>query len=119
MRIIIICIYNLSESIARCAVVKSDLYDPDLPTADAVMGSLCCVSTRYIKSPSRELAALALRLAYTLSAPEYAGTPSMAGIAEHLQQQWRDEMAMYETDSSLEDAVQMMANLMPQHSTMQ
>ncbi|MGQ0441855.1 MAG: hypothetical protein ACT4OH_00185 [Methylophilaceae bacterium] len=67
---------------------KSALYDPDLPTASAVMASLCCVATQYAKAPSLGLATLASSLAYTLTAPEYAETQLITTVAKRLICQW-------------------------------
>ena len=67
---------------------KSTLYDPDLPTANTVMASLCCVATRYAQEPSLGLATLASSLAYTLAAPEYAETELITKVAKNLINQW-------------------------------
>lgn len=63
-------------------------YDPDLPTASAVMASLCCVAAQYAREPSLDLAMLASSLAYTLTAPEYAETQLIVSVAKRLVEQW-------------------------------
>ncbi len=66
----------------------SALYDPDLPTASAVMASLCCVATQYASRPSIDLAHLASTLAYKLTAPEYAESQLITEVAKRLVYQW-------------------------------
>jgi hypothetical protein len=100
-------------------MVNSALYDPDLPTALAVMGALCCVASQYVHSPSKGLAETALRLAKALSAPEYAESSAVTTIAQQLQRQWADEMRTYGMARSVDDAVRSMASYVPQHTTMQ
>jgi hypothetical protein len=48
------------------------LYDPELPDANAVMASLCCVAAQYAGKPSLALAELAADLSRKLTAPQYA-----------------------------------------------
>ena len=67
---------------------KSALYDPDLPTASAVLASLSCVATQYASEPSLGLATLASSLAQTLTAPEYAETKLISTVAKRLIYQW-------------------------------
>ena len=64
-------------------------FDPDLPTASAVMASLCCVAAQYASKPSMELAKLALDLAYKLTAPEYAESKLITEVAQQLVRQWK------------------------------
>lgn len=64
-------------------------FDPDLPTANAVMASLCCVAAQYASKPSIELAKLALDLAYKLSAPQYAESKLITEVAQQLVRQWK------------------------------
>lgn len=63
-------------------------YDPDLPDANSVIASLCCVATQYASRPSTELAQLALDLARKLAAPEYAESERISEIAQQLVKQW-------------------------------
>jgi hypothetical protein len=63
-------------------------FDPDLPTASAVMASLCCVAAQYASRPSIELAKLALDLAYKLTAPQYAESKLITEVAKQLVRQW-------------------------------
>ncbi len=64
-------------------------FDPDLPTANAVMASLCCVAAQYASRPSTELAKLALDLAYKLTAPQYAESELITEVAQQLVRQWK------------------------------
>lgn len=64
-------------------------FDPDLPTASAVMASLCCVAAQYASKPSIELAKLALDLAYKLTAPQYAESKLITEVAQQLVRQWK------------------------------
>ncbi len=64
------------------------LYDPDLPDANSVIASLCCVATQYASRPSTELAQLALDLAHKLTAPEYAESKLISEVAQQLVRQW-------------------------------
>lgn len=66
-----------------------DLFDPDLPTASAVLVSLSCVATRYAANPSEDLALLGCRLAQTLTAPEYAESGLIKSAAKQLLQDWQ------------------------------
>lgn len=71
------------------ATQASHLFDPDLPTASAVLVSLSCVATRYAVNPSEDLAVLGCRLAQTLTAPEYADTGLIQSAAKQLLQDWQ------------------------------
>lgn len=75
---------------------KSDLYNPDMPDASAVMASLLCVTTIYATKPSFELAKLALSLARTLTAPEYAETELICSISKRILMQWGTVVKEYE-----------------------
>lgn len=63
-------------------------FDPDLPTASAVIASLCCVATQYASRPSVDLARQALDLARKLTAPQYAESKLIVEVAEQLVRQW-------------------------------
>lgn len=65
-------------------------FDPDLPTASAVLVSLSCVAARYALEPSEDLAMLACSLAYTLTAPEYAESDLLVVASRQLLAQWQD-----------------------------
>jgi len=69
-----------------CAAI---LFDPDLPTASAVLVSLSCVATRYAVNPSEDLALLGCSLAQTLTAPEYAESGLIQSAAKQLLQDWQ------------------------------
>ena len=65
------------------------IYDPDLPDANAVMASLCCVAARYATHPSTDLAQLAANLSRKLTAPQYAGSSKLVSeVAQRLVRQW-------------------------------
>jgi hypothetical protein len=63
-------------------------YDPELPNANAVMASLCCVAVQYASRPSLELAALAADLSQKLMAPQYAESKLVTEVAKRLTAQW-------------------------------
>jgi hypothetical protein len=63
-------------------------YDPELPDANSVMASLCCVAVQYASNPSLELAALATDLSQKLTAPEYAESQLVTEVAKRLAAQW-------------------------------
>lgn len=63
-------------------------FDPDLPTASAVIASLCCVATLYASRPSADLARQALDLARKLTAPEYAESKLIVEVGRQLVRQW-------------------------------
>lgn len=63
-------------------------FDPDLPTANAVMASLCCVAAQYANKPSVELARLALELAHKLAMPQYTESKLITEVANQLIRQW-------------------------------
>ena len=86
----------------------NSLYDPDLPSASAVLSAISCVSVQYVINPSFELARLALSLANKLSAPQYAETQLIPQIARQLQTQW---------DVILQDQLQVLAMTMPSNDT--
>jgi len=71
------------------AAPASHLYDPDLPTANAVLVSLSCVATRYAANPSQDLALLGCSLAQTLTAPEYAESGLITNAAKQLLHDWQ------------------------------
>lgn len=71
------------------AAQASDFFDPDLPTASAVLVSLSCVATRYAANPSEDLALLGCSLAQTLTAPEYAESGLIQSAAQQLLQDWQ------------------------------
>lgn len=75
---------------------KSDLYDPNMPDASAVMASLLCVTTIYAGKPSFELAKLALSLAETLTAPEYAESELICNVSKRIYMQWGFVVKEYE-----------------------
>lgn len=64
------------------------IYDPDLPDANALLASLCCVASRYAARPSPDLAQLAVSLSRKLTAPEYAESRLVSEVAQRLVQQW-------------------------------
>ena len=88
----------------------SALFDPDLPNANAVMASICCVATQYASHPSLDLAQLAASLAQKLTAPEYAESKLVAEVARRLMRQWADVIEDYQTA---------MTNMMPSVGTIQ
>ncbi|MFD0913436.1 hypothetical protein [Methylophilus luteus] len=63
-------------------------YDPALPDAEYVMASLLYIATLYIKKPTYELAKQALRLAETLTAPEYADSDLICRVSRRMCVQW-------------------------------
>lgn len=63
-------------------------YDPELPDANAVLASLCCVAARYAARPSRDLAQLAASLSRKLTAPQYAESKLVSEVAQRLVRQW-------------------------------
>jgi hypothetical protein len=85
-----------------------NLYDPDLPDANAVLSAISCVSVRYVISPSFELAKLAFSLAKKLSAPQYAESKLIPQVAEQLQSQW---------DEILNGQIHALAITMPSNDT--
>lgn len=74
---------------------RSDLYDPTMPDANSVMASLLCVTTIYATRPSYELATMALNLAETFTAPEYAETELLCEVSRHVHQQWNEVVRTY------------------------
>lgn len=64
------------------------IYDPDLPDANAVLASLCCVAARYAARPSTDLAELAASLSRKLTAPQYAESRLVSEVAQRLVKQW-------------------------------
>lgn len=71
-------------------------YDPELPSASAVLASLCCVAARYASHPSAELAKLAASLSRKLTAPEYAESKLVTEVAKRLVKEW--EAIVHEQD---------------------
>lgn len=63
-------------------------FDPDLPSAGAVIASLCCVATRYASNPSADLARQARDLACKLTVPQYAESRLIVEVARQLVKQW-------------------------------
>lgn len=63
-------------------------HDPRLPDAESVMASLLYVVTLYIRKPTYELAKQALRLAETLTAPEYADSELICNVSRRMCVQW-------------------------------
>lgn len=63
-------------------------YDPSLPDAESVMASLLYIATLYIKKPTYDLAKQALRLAETLTAPEYADSELICSVSRRMCVQW-------------------------------
>jgi hypothetical protein len=63
-------------------------YDPSLPDAESVMASLLYIATLYIKKPTYDLAKQALRLAETLTAPEYADSDLICSVSRRMCVQW-------------------------------
>lgn len=63
-------------------------YDPSLPDAESVMASLLYIATLYIRKPTDELARQALRLAETLTAPEYAESELICRVSRRMCVQW-------------------------------
>ncbi len=79
---------------------RSDLYDPTMPDANSVMASLLCVTTTYANRPSLELAKLALNLAETFTAPEYAETALLCEVSKRVYRQWNNLVQAYEHASN-------------------
>ena len=68
---------------------ETDMHnDYDLPNANAVMASLCCVAAQYAANPSLELATLAADLSRQLAAPKYAESRLVSEVAQRLVRQW-------------------------------
>jgi len=67
---------------------KEAIFDPELPNANAVLASLCCVTARYASHPSAELAELALDLSRKLTAPQYAESKLVSEVAQRLMRDW-------------------------------
>jgi hypothetical protein len=67
---------------------KDAIFDPELPNANAVLASLCCVTARYASHPSAELAELALDLSRKLTAPQYAESKLVSEVAQRLMRDW-------------------------------
>jgi hypothetical protein len=84
MRIIII--QSMLNEIAGMKT-QSDT-DHDLPNANAVMASLCCVAAQYAANPSLELATLAADLSRQLATPRYAESRLVSEVAQRLVRQW-------------------------------
>lgn len=85
-------------------------FDPDLPTARDVLMAISCVATQYALNPSLHLAKLALSLATSLRAPEYAEVETLEEVAHRLTAQW---------DSVVEEYLIVEAGVMPQHQLLQ
>jgi hypothetical protein len=92
--------YNTHQSSSHSA-----LFDPDLPTASSVMASLNCVAAQYAMHPSLALAELAAKLAYTLTAPEYAESNLVEEVAKNLVQQWDAVVHEYHIENNVSGAL--------------
>lgn len=92
-------------------------FDPELPNANAVMASLCCVAAKYALDPSLDLAKLAADLAYKLMAPEYAESPLVVAVAKRLVVQWHT--VVREEEHALCEDLLMVSQVMPAHEVMQ
>jgi hypothetical protein len=68
--------------------IETMRFDPSLPDAESVMASLLYIATIYIKKPTHELAKQALRLAETLTAPEYADSDLICRVSRRMCVQW-------------------------------
>lgn|GEM_PF-650459 len=84
-------------------------FDPDLPDANSVLASLCCVAVQYASKPSLELAELATSLAYKLTAPQYAESRLVTEVAKRLVNQW---------ESILQGQDNMLAKVVPGSASM-
>lgn len=96
--------YKSNAESVKLEAAHSVLFDPDLPTASAVMATLNCVAVRYAQQPSLELAFLASGLAYTLTAPEYAENKLIEEVARNLVFQWDQVLLEHQEASSDEMA---------------
>lgn len=96
-------------------IEQSELFDPELPDANAVLVSLSCVATRYAINPSEDLALLGWRLAQTLTAPEYAESGLVVSAARQLTQEWRHLLDAHR-EFALQQAV---TDFIPQSATVQ
>lgn len=94
---------------------SGSMFDPDLPTASAVLVSLSCVATRYACNPSEDLAFLGWSLAQTLTAPEYAESSLITSAAKQLLQEWQALLDAHR-QFSLSQAV---SEFIPQIATIQ
>lgn len=97
------------------AMQSNGVFDPDLPTASAVLVSLSCVATRYACNPSEDLALLGWSLAQTLTAPEYAESNLVETAARQLMQEW-EALLLAHREFSMQQAV---TEFIPQTATMQ
>ena len=68
--------------------IETMRFDSSLPDAESVMASLLYIATIYIKKPTHELAKQALRLAETLTAPEYADSDLICRVSRRMCVQW-------------------------------
>lgn len=71
------------------SIAAEALYDPELPDANSVLASLCCVAAQYATKPSLELAELAANLSHTLTAPQYAESKLVIEVAKRMVAQWK------------------------------
>lgn len=92
-------------------------FDPDLPNANAVMASLCCVATKYALEPSLELAKLAADLAYKLMAPEYAESRLVIEVAKRLIVQWHT--LIREQEYAVREDALAVSQVLPAHGVLQ
>lgn len=97
------------------AASVSHLFDPDLPTASAVLVSLSCVATRYAVNPSEDLALLGCGLAQTLTAPEYAESGLIQSAAKQLLKDWQALLQAHQT-MAMQQAI---TDGLPQSTTLQ
>lgn len=68
----------------------------EYPDAASVLASLLHVTTVYIKCPSHDLAKLALQLAETLMAPEFAESDIVCQVSRRMCVHWTREINAYE-----------------------
>jgi hypothetical protein len=97
------------------AAEANGFFDPDLPTASAVLVSLSCVATRYAANPSEDLALLGCSLAQTLTAPEYAESGLIKSAAKQLLQEWQALLQAHQ-EFAMQQAV---TDFVAQSSTLQ
>lgn len=96
-------------------MAAAGVFDPELPTASAVLVSLSCVATRYACNPSEDLALLGWRLAQKLTAPEYAESDLVEAAARQLMQEW-EALLLAHQEFAMQQAV---TEFIPQTATVQ
>ena len=77
---------------------SEEAFDPDLPTASAVLASLCCVITQYAKNPNADLARLALELSRKLGSKPYYESTFVSAIGQRMEEEWSRKL-LQETGS--------------------